>query len=231
MPNPDMWHIALGVHTNNEFQSYTDTSANIQISGGGTVQLVPWCDSNGQWTSGRIETKQTILPAPGRITQVQAEMRIGANSIDTKQGIWPAFWMMGDAVHQGTGWPLCGELDIMEQVNGLPTAHATAHCGVSDSGGPCAEPAGRAGTTAIPDAGWHTWALRWDRTPGDWRAETITWLRDDQPFHSISGATIGDEGTWATLAHMPYFVILNVAVGGSELPLLDWPRVLLGLTC
>jgi beta-glucanase (GH16 family) len=56
--------------------------------------------------------------------------------------------------------------------------------------------------------------LLWDRTPGDWRAESITWLRDFQAFYRVSGADIGDETTWATLAHSPYFVIMNVAVGG-----------------
>lgn len=215
LPNLDAWHIALGVKTNNEVQDYTDSTSNIQLSGGGTVQLVPRREG-GRWTSGRIEWLRTITPAPGRITQVQAEIRLGDHPQGNKQGIWPAFWMMGDVVHHGTGWPLCGELDIMEQVNGIMVAHGAAHCGASDSGGPCNEPMGRGGSIAIPDNGWHTWALRWDLTSGNWWDQTITWLRDDQPFHSISGASIGDQGIWSTLAHSPYFVILNVAVGGSK---------------
>lgn len=30
------------------------------------------------------------------------------------QGIWPAFWMMG----QTGNWPACGEIDIMEMIGG-----------------------------------------------------------------------------------------------------------------
>jgi beta-glucanase (GH16 family) len=208
-PNRNAWNIALAIDTNNEVQTYTDSSANLQISGGGTVQFVPRRSHSGLWTSGRIETKASFTPQPGRQLMVQVSLRMGGNS--NKQGVWPAVWMMGDAVRHGTEWPRCGELDIMEQINGALIAYGTIHC-QRPQGGACNEPTGRGATTSIPDNGWHTWSLKWDRTSNFWRTESITWMRDGLPFYVVTGNEIGDEGVWATLAHVPYYVILNVAI-------------------
>ena len=105
----------------------------------------------------------------------------------------------------------------IETVNGLPTAYGTTHCGNGDRGGPCNEPNGRGGTVGLGGNGWHTWTLQIDRTNagGDWRGEVIRWLVDGRVFHQMSGADIGDQGIWSTLAHSPMFMILNVAVGGN----------------
>jgi len=210
------WNVAdVKMNNNGELQTYTPSSRNLQISGGGTVQLVPWRDGGGAWTSGRIESKASFTPAPGRLTRVEGALRLGGHAPGNKQGLWPAFWLMGDAVRRGTPWPLCGELDIMEQRNGEGVAFGTAHCGPSADGGICNEPVGRGTTTPIPSGDFHAWAVQWDRRPGAWWDESITWLRDGQPYFALRGADIGDEGTWATLAHSPYYILLNVAVGGA----------------
>ncbi|KAK4151277.1 glycoside hydrolase [Chaetomidium leptoderma] len=218
-PNKAEWNLITNVRTNGEVQTYSTSNENLQISGGGTVQLVPLKSPSGKWTSARIETKATFTPAPQKLTMFEAAIRFGDSPASQKQGIWPAFWMLGDAIHHGTPWPLCGELDIMETVNGLPTAHGTTHCGDGDRGGPCNEPIGRGQAVPLPDDGWHTWTLQVDRTnaEGGWKGEVIRWLVDGKVFNEMSGAQIGDEGIWATLAHSPLFVILNVAVGGN------WP--------
>lgn len=201
---------------NNEQQTYTGSNHNLQLSGGGTVQLVPWRDQAAGWTSARIESKATFTPAPGKVTRVEASIRMGAAPAGSKAGVWPAFWMLGDAVHHGTQWPLCGELDVLEMRNGEGTAYGTAHCGPSAQGGVCNEPVGRGATLPVGfDSEFHTWSLEWDRRPGDWTAEKITWFRDGQVFNSLTGAGLGDQGTWSTLAHAPYYIILNVAVGGN----------------
>ena len=67
----------------------------------------------------------------------------------------------------------------------------------------------------MADQEWQRWRLVWDRTPGDWTAETITWFMGDRQFHQISGALIGDYNTWMSLAAKPMYFILNVAVGGN----------------
>ncbi|KAH8887835.1 concanavalin A-like lectin/glucanase [Thozetella sp. PMI_491] len=215
-PDGSLWTIAQSVHTNNELEVYTTSNNNLQISGGNTIQFIPRKSPSGQWTSARIETKASFTPQQGKIMMVESSLRFGDNGQGNKQGIWPAFWMLGDSIHHGTPWPQCGELDIMETVNGVATGYGTAHCGTA-SGGVCNEPYGKGAAVGVPDNGFHTWTIKIDRTNGDWRNEIITWLMDGQVYHTLTGNDVGDEGVWGTLAHSPLFILLNLAVGG------DWP--------
>jgi len=214
--NEANWQIITNINVNNEIQQYTTSRNNLQISGGETVQIIPQKDASGRWTSGRIESKYTFTPAAGRVTIAEGLIRFGDTPIANKKGIWPAFWILGDALRNGVSWPRCGELDILETVNGQLTGYGTVHCDTYPNGA-CNEPNGIGGTTAIPDHGWHTWRMQWDRRSNNWQTETITWFRDGQQFHQISGARIGSEGIWNSLAHAPLYFILNVAVGGN------WP--------
>ncbi|KAK4099228.1 glycoside hydrolase family 16 protein [Parathielavia hyrcaniae] len=218
LPNEANWNIIDGnLGVNNELQTYRRSARHVQTSGGGTLQVVPWQDAgSGAWTSGRVESKYTFTPQPGRRTMAEAQIRFGGNDVGTKQGIWPAFWLLGDSIRSGTPWPACGELDILETVNGQLTGYGTIHCHVYP-GGVCNEPAGRAGTVAIPSQGWQRWRIVWDRTPGDWRSETVTWFMNDRQFHQVRGDQLNDQTVWASLTAKPLFFILNVAVGGN------WP--------
>lgn len=204
----------LAIDTNQELQSYTDAGSNLQISGGGTVQFVPVKSSSGHWTSGRIESKASWTPAPGKIMQVEASARLGDAIAAQAQGMWPAIWMMGDSIHHGTQWPACGEIDIFESVNKDGTAYGTLHCTASACRPNGAE--GLQGSTAT-DNDWHSYAVKIDRTSNDWTTESISFMKDGVSYFSVSGATIGDEAVWASLAHSPVYLIMNVAVGGS------WP--------
>ncbi|KAI2781249.1 glycoside hydrolase family 16 protein [Daldinia loculata] len=214
--NSNNWNIITGLKVNNEWQTYTTSSQNLQLSGGATVQIVPRKDSSGQWTSARIESKYTFTPPAGTQTMAEAKLRFGDNAIANKQGIWPAFWLLGNSINNGVGWPTCGELDVMETVNGQLTGHGTVHCDVYP-GGVCNEPNGIAGTISIPDQSWHNWRIVWDRRASSWTGETITWYMDGQQFHQISGSSINNQGVWNSLSNSAMFFILNVAVGG------DWP--------
>ncbi|KAK0732999.1 concanavalin A-like lectin/glucanase domain-containing protein [Lasiosphaeria miniovina] len=216
-PNGGQWTTVTNLHVNNEVEDYTMSNQNVQLSGGDTIQFVPHRNASGQWTSGRIESKATFTPQQGKVMMVESMIRFGDGPSDRQQGIWPAFWMLGDSIHHGTEWPRCGELDIMERINGQFTGYGTTHCGYSKSGGPCNEPNGRFETVAISDNGWHRWSLKIDLTNSDWRAQTIQWFYDGRGYHTLSGGTIGDAAIWGSLAHSPLFIIFNVAVGG------DWP--------
>ena len=116
LPNEGNWNILQGdLGVNNELQVYQRNSRNAQMSGGGTLQLVPWRDASQPkgWTSGRIESKYTFTPQEGRLTRVEAAIMFGESPIGNKQGIWPAYWMLGDAIRRGTPWPACGEIDVL----------------------------------------------------------------------------------------------------------------------
>lgn len=128
LPNENNWNIIDGnLGVNNELQTYRRNARNAQTSGGYTLQLVPWKDGS-DWTSGRLESKYTFTPQAGQRTMAEAQIRFGGNNLDTKQGIWPAFWLLGDSIRSGTAWPGCGELDILETVNGQLNGYGTIHC-------------------------------------------------------------------------------------------------------
>ncbi|KAL7805403.1 family 16 glycoside hydrolase [Trichoderma aethiopicum] len=217
MVDLSQWTVVTDLHNNQELETYTNLPSNMQLSGGQTLQLVPQKSLLGEWTSSRIESIQAWTPSPGKTMQVQAALRGGDSSLDQKAGMWPAFWMLGDSMRHGTPWPLCGELDIFEQINGQLTGYGTVHCDHT-GGGACNEPSGLGESIAIPqDDQFHTWTLKIDRSSNYWQTETIQWFMDGTLFHTLTGAQIGDEGLWATLAHSPMYIILNLAVGGT------WP--------
>jgi beta-glucanase (GH16 family) len=217
LPDQGQWNIITGnLGVNAELETYTSSTRNVQTSGGGTLQIVPWRDSSvsGGWTSGRLESKYTFTPVQGRMTMVESQLRFGGNSINNKKGIWPAFWMLGDSIRHGTAWPACGELDILETVNGQLTGYGTVHCDVYP-GGICNEGNGIGNNIAIPNQDWHTWRMIFDLRSSDWNSQSITWFMDNQQFHQITGSRIGNQNVWNSLAHSPMYFLLNVAVGGS----------------
>ncbi|KAI1205528.1 glycoside hydrolase family 16 protein [Annulohypoxylon truncatum] len=215
--NTGNWNIITGLQVNDEVQTYTTSNQNLQLSGGATVQIVPRKDaSTGAWTSARIESTYTFAPVAGSQTMAEAMIRFGTNPQANKQGIWPAFWMLGASIRSGTAWPECGEIDVMETVNGILTGHGTIHCDVYPNGA-CDEPNGIGGPVTLPDDSWHTWRAVWDRRASVWTGETLTWYLDGNQFFQVSGSTVGSQSVWNTLAADPVYFILNVAVGG------DWP--------
>lgn len=228
-PSTSNWNIITGyLGVNAELEEYTSASANVQLSGGSTLQLVPWADASTTygWTSGRIESVPSWTPAAGLVTRVEARIGFGTDAQSTKQGFWPAFWLLPQALRQGTeSWPTCGELDILETIDGVLTGYGTVHCGTE-----CNDDAADEGLQAsigIPDDGAHVWRLEWDRTSGNWATETIKWSMDGTVFHTITGSQFA-ESVWANLAHQPYYVILNMAVGGSWVRLAS---ILFGKSC
>jgi beta-glucanase (GH16 family) len=220
LPNGNDWHYITGdIGVNAELQTYKADPRNLQLSGGETLQIVPWRDSSiaKGWSSGRIESKYNVYPDDGRLTRVEASIRFGGNGQGNKRGMWPAFWMLGDALRsQGVGWPGCGEIDIMETVNGELTGHGTIHCDVYP-GGICNEGNGIGSPVGVADYSWHTWRVEIDRRSGNWLDQSLVWYLDGREFHRVQGNRINNFGVWQRLAQSPFYVILNVAVGGT------WP--------
>lgn len=148
---------------------------------------------------------------------IESRLRVGNASTLYQQGIWPAFWSLGTAfrTHGATGWPFIGEWDIFESINGLPTAYNTIHCGTAP-GGYCNEYNGiKSGGSTFSRGVFHEVGFMVDRTSGDWKTETLAWYLDGVQTFNVTGARIGDQATWAALAHTAHYLLLNVAVGGS----------------
>ncbi|MFI0806710.1 glycoside hydrolase family 16 protein [Streptomyces echinatus] len=199
-----------------EVETMTSGTGNVSLDGNGNLLITPRRDASGNWTSGRIETRRTDFqpPAGGKL-RVQARIQMPNVTGAAAKGYWPAFWMLG-APFRGNywNWPGVGELDIMENVQGLNTDWATLHCGTSP-GGPCNETSGIGGNTTCTgstcQAGFHTYAMEWDRSTG---TEEIRFYLDGVNFHTVRANQV-DATTWANATNHGYFIIFDVAMGGG----------------
>ncbi|WP_037618233.1 glycoside hydrolase family 16 protein [Streptomyces aureus] len=199
-----------------EVETMTSSTSNVALDGNGNLLITPRRDASGNWTSGRIETKRTDFepPAGGKL-RMEARIQMPNVTGAAAKGYWPAFWALG-APYRGNyqNWPGVGELDIMENVQGLNTEWATMHCG-TNPGGPCNETSGIGNNTPCTgttcQAGFHTYAMEWDRSTSP---EEIRFYLDGVNFHTVKANQV-DATTWANATNHGYFMILNVAMGGG----------------
>jgi hypothetical protein len=182
---------------NNELQNYTNRPENARVANGLlTIEARRENFGGNAYTSARMKTqgKQSF----GINTWVEA--RINAPE---GQGIWPAFWMLGNSIST-VGWPSCGEIDIME-IQGQNPARNFGTIHWADANGQHASFGGIFNSSSSLTAGFHTFAV--SRT-----STTIRWYVDRVQYAeaNISG---GINSTSEFQA--PFFIILNVAVGGN----------------
>ena len=113
--DPSIWNIEVNGNGggNNELQYYA--AENVSVADGCLVLTARKENKNGRaFTSGRVNTLGKAAFMHGRI---DARLKMPR----TANGLWPAFWLMGNDMSTGTGWPYCGEIDVMEagNVNGI----------------------------------------------------------------------------------------------------------------
>jgi len=204
-PDPTKWTYDLGGKGwgNQELETYTARLANAKIQGGNLVIVAQQEEFTGtdgiarDYTSARLKTQNLFTQAYGRF-----EARI---KIPQGQGIWPAFWMLGNDITQD-GWPKCGEIDIMENVgHERRVNHGSLH-------GPSsvAPTADLTAVTSLPSGqnladDYHLYAVEWE--PG-----TVRFYVDSSNYASFTQSQWPAGGQW--VFDHPFFIILNVAVGG-----------------
>jgi len=199
-----------------EVETMTSSTNNVALDGNGNLLITPRRDASGHWTSGRVETTRTdFQPPSGGKLRVQARIQMPNVTGAAAKGYWPAFWMLGSPFRGNyQNWPGVGELDIMENVQGLNTDWSTMHCG-TNPGGPCNETSGIGNSTSCTgstcQAGFHTYSMEWDRSTSP---EEIRFYLDGVNFHTVKANQV-DATTWANATNHGYFVILNVAMGGG----------------
>jgi beta-glucanase (GH16 family) len=205
-PNPTKWMLETGGHGwgNQELEYYTTRRENTRIENGNLVIEARREKYTGPdratraFTSGRLKTQGLFSQKYGRF-----EARI---KVPSGQGMWPAFWMLGDDVNR-VGWPQCGEIDIMENVGNEPWTLVGSLHGPGYSGeGPLHGFYITSNRNVADD--YHVFAIEWEPAEirfymDDYLYETRT--PDDRPT-----------GTRWVFDH-PFFLILNLAVGGK------WP--------
>lgn len=204
-PDLTKWSFDIGgKNPNNELESYTSRSANVQQKHGDlviTARKENYIGADGvarQYTSARIRTKGLFSQTYGRF-EASIKLPMG-------KGIWPAFWMLGDNI-DSAGWPKCGEIDIFENIGEPSTTYSTLHGpGYSGAHGISAKFALPAGE--FVNTGFHTYAVEW--APKD-----IKFFLDDKLIAERTPADLPPGTKW--VYDHPFFIILNVAVGGA------WP--------
>lgn len=206
--NRDDWNVELHDPgwVNNELQSYVDSPENIYIEDGSLVlKPVETVNEDGSvsYTSGRVNTQNKHDFKYGLF-----EARV---KVPEGQGFLPAFWMMPTDENLYGQWPRCGEIDIMEVLgNDTDTSYGTIHYG-----NPHSESQGsytlEEGTFSDE---YHVFDVEWE--PGK-----ISWYVDGKLIHTEDNWYSATEGqgevTYPAPFDQPFYIILNLAVGGN------WP--------
>jgi beta-glucanase (GH16 family) len=206
LPDSSKWVMETGGNGwgNNELETYTNRTQNAHIQDGNLVITAlqeTYTGSDGitrNYTSARIKTAGMLEQKYGRF-----EARI---QIPQGQGMWPAFWMLGNNI--GTvGWPTCGEIDIMENIGKeSDKVHGSMH-GPGYSGGNSLTAADTLASGKFADD-FHLFAVEWE-------PNVVRFYVDSTLYETRTPADMPSGATW--VFDHPFFIILNVAVGG------DWP--------
>ncbi len=202
--NTSIWDIRNdGNVQNNELEYYTNRPSNLAVSNGSLILTALKEQYGGrQYTSARLSTR--ISWQHGKV-----EARI---KLPYGQGIWPAFWMLGANINT-VSWPACGEIDITEMIGGpsrsnppggdnylFGTAHWANNGSHAQYGLNYRLPSG-----TFAD-GFHVFSITWTPT-------RITWYVDGTQYCAIDTSPSG-----LSAFRAPFFILLNLAVGG------DWPK-------
>ncbi len=182
---------------NNELQYYTDRDSSNAFVQNGVLRITALAKEMGgkQYTSARL------------ISAGKAAFRYGRMAIRARlpggRGTWPAIWMLGSNIRE-TGWPACGEIDIMEYVGYEPdsvfgTVHTTAYNHVKGTQ--------RTKGLFVPNltTDFHEYAI-------EWSPEAINFFVDGKQYNHFPNEK-------KTTAEWPFdqpcYFILNLAIGGN----------------
>jgi len=203
-PDSSKWAYDIGTGSggwgNSESEYYTSRTNNVRIE---TNHLIIEAKQESymgsSYTSARLKTQGKASWTYGRM---EARMKLPRG-----QGIWPAFWTLGTNI-TSVNWPMCGEIDILENIGREPTIiHGTVH-GPGYSGGN-----GISGQYSLPGNpvfadDFHVYAV-------EWSTNIIRWFVDGTQYFTVTTANLPNGATW--VFNQPQFIILNLAVGGN------WP--------
>jgi beta-glucanase (GH16 family) len=205
VPDQTKWNYDVGGNGwgNNELETYTRRSDNAFLDGDGhlVIKLIKetFTGQDGirrDYTSARLLTKDKFTQRYGRVE--------GRIKVPFGQGIWPAFWMLGANIAE-VGWPACGEIDIMENIGREPaithgSLHGPGYSGGSPLTGIYTLPAGQ----KFADD-FHIFAVEWEPA-------AIRFYVDGNLYQTKTPADASGK-RW--VFDHPFFIILNVAVGGN----------------
>lgn len=226
-PKSARWQVIYGGNGfgNNELQYYTRRSSNLALDGRGRLVITAlrglYRGRDGvtrSYTAGAIQTKGRFNVMYGKL-----EARI---QIPQGKGLWPAFWAVGGNVNR-VGWPRSGEIDMMENVGNPFTIYGSIHGPQRGRPNGYGISARKRASRSLARA-FHVYGVTW--TPNK-----LVFTLDGHPYATDTRATLGGGQRW--VFNHPFFLILNLAVGGNwpgapdastSFParmLVDWVRV------
>ena len=199
-PDPERWVHDVGGHGwgNEQLEFDSDRSENASLDGQGNLRIIARKESYGgrEYSSARIKTQGLFTTQYGRV-EARIKLPIG-------KGIWPAFWMLG-ADYPEVGWPQCGEIDIMEYRGQEPwIIHGSLHGPGYSGGSPISASHTPTDGGTLYDE-FHTYAVVWD-------ASRIAFEVDGYTYQVVTPQQLPGSAPW--VYDHPFFIILNVAVGG-----------------
>jgi beta-glucanase (GH16 family) len=201
LPDPSRWTFDVGGSGwgNAQLEFDTARAENARLDGEGNLMIVARREAyeGREYTSARLKTEGLFVTEYGRI-----EARV---LLPTGAGLWPAFWMLGEDFAE-RGWPECGEIDILEARGQDPrVVHGSLH-GPGYFGGSPVTRAYRLPDDRRFDQQFSVFAVEWD--PG-----RISWSVDGETYSTVAARDVLARGRW--VFDHPFFLILNLAVGGN----------------
>lgn len=205
LPDSTKWNYEVGGDGwgNNEKQFYTDKNLENSNVKDGILHLVALKKEyeNSNYTSARLTTYQRFSLQYGKI-EVMAKLPEG-------KGTWPAIWMLPESLRQKIeAWPLCGEIDIMEHVGKEPNViHTSLHTELYNFW----KNSQYTHFETLPDVfnTFHLYAI-------EWTTYSIKFYIDNKLFYeAIKGQNGKDDTNEGWPFDKPYFLILNLAIGGN----------------
>lgn len=208
LPDATKWTYDLGGGGwgNNELETYTSSTNNVHVVSDplaldgkalAITAIKSGSGSNPSYTSARIKTEGLYSFTYGRM-EIRARLPGATTSTGASGvvGLWPAFWALGNDINT-VSWPACGEIDTMEWVGTYPY----------QNNGSLHDQAQQQGLTATYDLAnntpfgnaYHVFAV-------DWYPSEIVFSVDGNVYETQPGGTP---------FNLPFFMIINMAVGGS----------------
>jgi hypothetical protein len=205
-PSSANWFYDIGTnYGTGEIENTTNSTSNVYLNGNGDLDITA-TDNDGTWTSGRIESTRDDFEAP---PGGELEMTASIEQPDPADGLgyWPAFWALGSPMRAGGTWPTSGEIDMMEDVNGLNEASQTLHDASNSPGHALIS----CPTTGC-QTGFNTYSVIINRT--NTSAEYLQFLMDGTVEDTITEASVGTTA-WQEAIDHGFFIILDLAMGGN----------------
>jgi beta-glucanase (GH16 family) len=211
-PNPANWTYDTGDGGwgNAELENYTTSTANSQIVadpnaiGGQALAIIALDpggnnDAVGSYTSARLVSSVESNPNNNwQYGYMEARVKMPYGD-----GIWPAFWMLGNNINSGVSWPTCGEIDIMENIgeaSDQANNHGSLHDGIDWTDVYTLD-----GPQLFHNA-YHTFAA-------NWVANQIQFYVDGNLYETVNASSQPGGTTWEF--NNSFFYLLNLAVGGN----------------